>query len=469
MNPLKEVFAFTAATVLSCGPSQVFGLVKGAVDCVRFSKIVRKQLCFSSNDDLARNNWSQFQKSKTFVVIQNKLNNENVSQEEALQYIAAKKAQTKEKMKRCGISLLADMAALITIVGAHISWRIATGYTKKSYIPFFTRSITHLVENHQKFLGSLLFAANDQKYRKSEDFKKDPNSMVIDLKELIAHRVQLNSMFNNSVHVNIPVYTSTRNRIISASYRPRESNEENPWLKVDTGGPTVVLFHGNAADEYSLFKQAKKYQKKGYNTLCVTIGGYGLSSGVTTTEATVSQDVEAVKRYLSQYGVTQVGYHGMSLGGAVSLHAAAAESSVELETLFVTVDKTFTSAKAVGGNVVKNFSRVPSFLEFAGRGVLDAAIRPGLSVELPGGKVIKTDGFDNIAKAKVLKEKGIPLTCVKGEYDFLMGFGKIENGKFQRNYADLLFETRYGASPTEEEKERLISQEQGHSFPLLNV
>jgi hypothetical protein len=467
VNPLKEAFAFTAATFLSCGPSQLFGVTKGAVDLIRLSKIVRKQFSFSSEENLAKKNWDQFQESKIFVVIQNKLNKESVSQEEALQYLAAKKAQTKEKMHRCRISILADLVALIPLVGAHISWRIATSYTKKSYIPLFTRSVTHLLENHQKFLGRLLFAENTKKYQKSTTFKWK-FTLDVNLKEEGSERSQQYHAYE-AVHLDIPVCTSTRNRVISATYCPKSEPGKNSWLNADLGGPTVILFHGNAADEESLFDQAKIYQKNGYNTLCVTIGGYGLSSGVTTTEGTVSQDVEAVKLYLSKYGVTQVGYHGMSLGGAVALHAAAVESSVPLETLFVTVDKTFTSAKDVGGNAVKNFPRVPFLLEFLGRGVLGAAIKPGLSVELPGGKVIKTDGFDNVAKAKVLKEKGIPLKCVKGEYDILMGLGKVENGKFPRNYADVLFEARYGAEPTEEEEKCLISQMHGHHFPLLSV
>ena len=140
--------------------------------------------------------------------------------------------------------------------------------------------------------------------------------------------------------------------------------------------------------------------------------------------------MEAVKRYLSQYGVTQVGYHGMSLGGALALQAAAIESSVKLETLFVTVDKTFASAKDVGGNAVRNMLQETFIFEFAGRGVLGAAIRPGLSVELPGGKVVKTDGYNNLAKVKMLREKRIPLTCVKGEYDHIMGLGKKKREYF---------------------------------------
>ena len=270
MNPLKEVCSFTAATLLSCGPSQVFGLVKGTVDVLRFSKIVRKQLQFSSKDRLAINNWSHFQQSKLFVVLQNKLNKEAVSQEEALQYIAAKKNRAKEKMHRCGVSLLADMAALIPLFGAHISWRIATGYTKKSYTPFFTRAVTQLLENHQKALGRFLFVANTQKYHKSKVFNKEGKLWAAScLKEMIALRVQKN-MFENSVRVNIPVCTSTRNRTISASYIPSMNPEENPWANVNIAGPTVVLFHGNSADETSLFHQAQMYRRKGYNTLCVT-------------------------------------------------------------------------------------------------------------------------------------------------------------------------------------------------------
>ena len=202
-------------------------------------------------------------------------------------------------------------------------------------------------------------------------------------------------------------------------------------------------------------ESAEFYRKKGYNTLAVTLGGYQGSPGVTTSEKSMYQDIEAVKRYLTDLGVTEVAYHGFSLGSGAALQASAGESSVKnLKTLFVVLDQPFTSAAAVGRNVAG----------FLGEGLMSAGCPTDHIVELPGGLWTKTDGLNNIRKITKLKEENIPLICFEAKEDSLMGREK-KNGLYTKNFAQDLITARYGDAP--ESSKNLVSLSGGHGANSL--
>lgn len=181
------------------------------------------------------------------------------------------------------------------------------------------------------------------------------------------------------------------------------------------------------------------YLQKGYNVLYVQLGGFIGSPGVNTSEKSIYQDIEAIKRRLVDWGVTEVGYHGISMGTGAAMQAAAGETLVErLKTMFVVLDQPYTSAGGVAGNMTGPI----------GKGVLSAGCPVGMDVELPGGFWTKTDGLDNLRKAVILKEEDIPLICIERENDYYMG-RKKRNGKYTENFARDILVARYGDEPTE--------------------
>lgn len=443
INGLKEIGSFVAATALSCGPSQVFGIVKGTID---IAKLAKEKIAGST----LQNEYSQkrfgmsFTDSKKFKVITSKLKHEPTS-EEVANYLSSKIKKNEEKVSNLKRSILADFVAMIPLVGAHFSWRIATSYSGLSYRPFFTRAMAQASEHYGKVLAKLLFIESNK------------NNVPLDPAISFENAVANKSPYDSQITFNIPVSTSTKNRTIKAFYSFADEDSDFNDLK----GPTVVLFHGNGMTGGNMEMFASNYRKKGYNTLMVTIGGYPESPGISSSEKSVYQDIEAVKLFLQKQGVTQVGYHGLSLGGSLAFQAAAGETNADaLETLFVVADQTFTSAKDVGGNVVRN--AVSSAAEFLGRAGMSAANPEGRLVELPGGKWIKTDGLNSLAKIQKLKLKNIPLYTIKTTRDDLMG-RNLKNSvikEYKDNFADNLINARYDS--LKERMEHEFTIEGGH-------
>lgn len=218
------------------------------------------------------------------------------------------------------------------------------------------------------------------------------------------------------VQIEIPVHISTKQRKIEA------------WEYIhDEERPTVVIFHPNACTGSSMAKIGRYYQSREYNVLLPTMGGYPGSPGIGTSEVSVYQDIEAIKLYLSMKGVKHVGFHGMSLGGALAIHAASTENPESLNTFFIVADQTFTSAEEVAGNVATNcFGAL-----FAGisKDIINAAVPKERYVELPGGKFIKTNGFNSKEKVKTIKEKKIPIFFIVASNDNFTGIGMHDQKK----------------------------------------
>lgn len=398
----KEFGAFTAATVLSVGGSQLFGLIKAIVDLVHLIVNLVKRTQLNHQESLAQTDWNAFKTSHQFKHIAEKLQNQDLSLIEVQAYLQAKLRKTTERIACLKKSLLADAVALIPLAGAHLSWRIATDYRGSSFTPLFCRAMAQAGEHHRKLFSKMIFPLNKGSIRAGRD-------------------------------IQIPVRTSTKLRHINAICSDSAGVQKRP---------TVVAWHGNG--EYGLgmaHRVQEEYVNKGYQVLAVTIGGYPGSPGTRTSEISLYQDIEAIKLYLQEKGVTEVAYHGLSLGGASALQAAAGESNAQLKTLFVVADQTFTSAKDVGGNVAGNFFTLAAPF---GRGALQAAFPTNQSFELPGGKWIKTDGLNSLAKVQVLRQRNIPLYCISASQDIIMG-RDFREGFFQRDFAYDLIEARYDA------------------------
>jgi len=432
---VKEWGAVLVTTALSCGPSQLFGAIKLVVDTrLLLYHTKRKTNLHHKIKRLESDGWDHFKATGAAAFIAKKLGIEqdNLTQESVKKYLAAKNRKIEEKVSRLYRSIKADACALIPLVGAHLSWRIATEYRGKKFSLIFSRGVQQLFENFQKFASLPLFMGR-------------------------LWTTQLPS------YGDIHVRTSTKYRKLDVRYEygyklnDRGDFEKGTFNSSDIKKPMVVLFHPNMGDGGAMVKSAQYYRDLGYNTLGITIGGYPGSSGVISSEKSMYQDIEALKQYLVTMGVTEVVYHGFSLGSGAAMQAATGESLVTgLKTLFVVLDQPLASAAAVGENVAGPF----------GKGFMQAACPVGLDVELPGGLWTKTDGLDNLTKSVKLKEQNIPLICIQTDRDYLMG-RKKRNGRYVENFAQDLLAARY-SNDTERRENLVTLSGRGHGENSLN-
>jgi len=434
---VKEIAAFSVATALSCGPSQIFGVVKLIIDSISLASRVINRRSLSKNLKIFENGEVP---AKIAAVISEKLKLEpsSVTKEIAKKYLKAKNKKTKQKVSLLKRRLAADACALIPLLGAHLSWRVATGYKGKDFTPIFSRATTQLFESFQKPCSKAFFMGRGTNKRDNRYGSK-----------------------TRSVRCDIWVETSTKKRMLAANYAKREGATYS--CDCDSG-PTVVLLHPQFGDADFMFTQgpSEEYRKMGYNVLSVTIGGYPESPGTTTSEASVMQDMEAVKIFLHSKDVKEVGWHGYSMGSGLAFHAAGKQYE-DLSTLFVVADKPFDSVKGVAKNML---GPLGSFAE----GFMNAALPPGRRVELPGGRWATTDGLDNKGKAGMLRSTSIPVFCVEGRLDDMMGRKPVKinnNIEYSESFAQDILAARYSARESNREN-HLISEYQGHSSLMIS-
>lgn len=203
----------------------------------------------------------------------------------------------------------------------------------------------------------------------------------------------------------------------------------------DPSAKTMVLFHGNAGTGCSMIDQADQYIKMGWNVMMVTMGGYpGSDEGVKTNEASTIQDVNAVIQHLKKLGVTEIGVHGLSIGGTLAAHAMKLEPEL---VNYGVLEKTLNNVPGVAANMFNNFiasdiardspllgkllSNIPPAIVW---GVIEGALNPGR--EVPGVSGYFTDGLDNVEKVKGFKHN---LVVIGGKDDDLMGIASKEPKK----------------------------------------
>lgn len=211
----------------------------------------------------------------------------------------------------------------------------------------------------------------------------------------------------------------------------------------DPEATTVVLFHGNNSTCVDTVEQARWFEEQGFNTLCITMGGYPGSPGVATSEESCYQDAEAVRAYLDKQGVERVGWYGFSIGGTLAFQAATADSNHVLKTEFVVADQTIANAEKVAGNMVKNkWKGKPGEgkVESIAKGVGRTLFPKGKAVKLGLGLSVTTNGLNNVGKAALLQRENIPLIALAAGSDQMMG-GDVDSFD---NFANQLAGARYG-------------------------
>lgn len=215
--------------------------------------------------------------------------------------------------------------------------------------------------------------------------------------------------------------------------------------------PTMVLFHSNASTIYSemMTERTSFYTKMGMNVVLASMAGYPSSGDkeTRTSEISVYQDANAIIEYLKSKGAQNVGVHGVSIGGALAF--AAAELHPDVVKLVV-ADQTFSEARDVGVNLVKNKTKyVPGAIvrDALAGGFPVGEVVPG--VKLRDGSVYKTDGLNNASKAAKLRESGCELYAIKTKYDEFMGSKGDAATGYTENFSDILNRERYGAKANE--------------------
>jgi hypothetical protein len=382
---IRELFyeglAYAGGVLISCGPSQLFGTIKGGLDLYKLHTI----------------------QTKIAAIGQEFKNRESTGQ-------AIKRSHYLSKYENKIREIKADLLALIPFVGALLSWRMYAKEQSFSNLPILEYAIPQFVGDGYKIVAARIF------YPLSNS-PEEPKEKAAGLQ------------------VKIPVEDASGVRLLDARYL---QNPENPNKKC------VVLFHGNAMTCDDIAPWADYYYMKGFDVLMPTMGGYPGSEGVKTTEESSYRDVEAILRYLENQGVTHVGYHGLSIGGTLAFQAATSQTAAtKLKTTFVIADQTFTTAVDVAENTVRNNDL--AYLAPFARGAARTSCPEMLPVVLDDkGTQTVTDGLDNKRKAALLAQKEIPLLVIGSDEDVLMGKNKKEDGLYETTMGDDLLKARYG-------------------------
>lgn len=405
---VKEVFSYATAFLLSCGPSQIFGLVKGALDLYRLVKIQNKISAIGK--ELA-----------------------TASSPTSLLANRAKLIRLESKKEEKQLSLQADCLALLPFCGAMLSWRAfdSTKSIKGSIMPEF--AMKHLLENHQKLLAKTLFYPLSGMSFPHDDYLPHAEKVAI-------------QVFDPK--------STNHSRYLTAKFLRHDALLPRP---------TVVCFHGNYMTGDQMINAAQKYYNQGYDVLCPTMGGYEGSDPVKTDEESSYRDVEGIKLFLQKEGVTEAGYHGLSIGGSLAFQAATGASASTVQTKFVVADQTFTSAMDVAENIIS--SNVSRLIAPFAKGVARACFPKGRKILLGENVVTETDGLDNLKKAALLAERNIPLFVIKASLDHIMGSSLSAHGRrYEHNFADDLIKARYG---TDSKGTKYVeSLCENHSFPF---
>jgi fermentation-respiration switch protein FrsA (DUF1100 family) len=102
------------------------------------------------------------------------------------------------------------------------------------------------------------------------------------------------------------------------------------YFPVPGGGPTVLVFNGNAGDRSMRANLAAALNRRGMSALLFDYRGYGGNSG-TPTEDGLAADARAAQKWLaSQPGADRIVYFGESLGAAVAIGLAVQQPPAAL-------------------------------------------------------------------------------------------------------------------------------------------
>jgi hypothetical protein len=418
---------YTFGIILSCGPSQIYGLVKVVVDLVKYASICSKISKLKAKEGYSLRRMSDLTVAKN----------------------------------RKSLSLKADLVAMAPVIGALFSWRVLApkgnrfNLDARKGVPF---AIAHAVADFSHIFQRLLYPLSSS--------KEQAGYAKIDaiMQQVKAGRKAF-KQFHATAPKPIKEVVPIQKVQIPVDIRPETPGQPSHIEAVEMihadqkERATVVVSHGNGMIGKDMTSIGKFYFRLGFNVLLPTMGGYPGTSPCTTSETTSLQDVEAIKKYLISKNREKVAYHGLSIGGTVAFQASAASTKTneQIKTLFVVADQTFTSAKDVFANTIRNKTNLKIGSIAKGGGL--AAVPPGERVQVSEDEWVCTDGLDNLAKAKKLKEKGIALITIEASRDELMKNLKDPNYK-KGHFAARLLAARYDTP--EERASHLIQLEGGH-------
>lgn len=220
---------YTVGVILSLGPSQIYGVVKGSIDLCKLA--------------ILRNSLSTLE-----------------SKGRDLNQTAITKIESDIKDKE--LSLKADAVALIPVVGAIFSWRVLAPDDKSKTlnalkgVPY---AAAHMLNDFKDQLSAILFplSISSSLRTKVEEDRNRVNYMILEgtLKE--AERIK----------IPVPVRGGDSLEAIALTHPQKEPPP-----------PTVVIFHANAMVGQSMLDIGQYYFNNGFNVLMPTMGGYPGSS-----------------------------------------------------------------------------------------------------------------------------------------------------------------------------------------------
>jgi fermentation-respiration switch protein FrsA (DUF1100 family) len=113
------------------------------------------------------------------------------------------------------------------------------------------------------------------------------------------------------------------------------------YKKASPGYPTILYFHGNAANLANRAASFAAFSDKGFGVLALSYRGYGRSTG-SPTERGIYRDARAALAYLIyelNVPIQQILFYGESLGSGVAVHLATeqAPAAIVLEAPYTSV------------------------------------------------------------------------------------------------------------------------------------
>lgn len=107
------------------------------------------------------------------------------------------------------------------------------------------------------------------------------------------------------------------------------------WVPLDREGPTVLYFHGNAADLTHLGEVAAIFNKFGWNALMFDYRGFGFSdkpkANLINQESVIKDGIAAYDWLISRgIAASEIFFWGHSLGSSIASHVAQARTPMAL-------------------------------------------------------------------------------------------------------------------------------------------
>jgi pimeloyl-ACP methyl ester carboxylesterase len=178
------------------------------------------------------------------------------------------------------------------------------------------------------------------------------------------------------------------------------------WLILHPDGvrPTVVFLHGRSSNRMQMFPVAKAFFDRGFNTVLWDLRHHGNSGGEATYGKAEIQDVLRVAEKVradKSVDPQQISLLGFSLGAAMAIGAASADSSRTIRA--VAADSPYANLRDTGFWYVRLWGRVPSAVAWP---VASIALRFGSWVSDVDAKDLNPSDWATSVRATVLLIQG---------------------------------------------------------------